>query len=104
MLDDRKTLPTEVTILCKGIDRTLLQIVLKEGRNRQIRRVAEQLGHPVFQLHRTQIGSIQLKPAGSPELPSGRYRFLEKFEICFLNSQIDLLSKVDSGSIEECTV
>ena len=40
-----------------------LEIVLQEGRNRQIRRVAQQLGYPVIKLHRTAIGSIQLQTA-----------------------------------------
>lgn len=46
--------------------RTWLRIVLHEGRKRQIRRVAKQLGHPVVQLMRVRIGSLglgSLKPA-----------------------------------------
>tara|TARA_B100001750_G_C15085785_1_gene388198 strand:- start:43 stop:573 length:531 start_codon:yes stop_codon:yes gene_type:complete len=41
-------------------DRTLLQIELSEGRNRQIRRMLEKVGHPVKRLRRTQIGPIKL--------------------------------------------
>ncbi|MEM9568911.1 MAG: pseudouridine synthase [Cyanobacteria bacterium P01_E01_bin.34] len=41
-------------------ERTTLRIVLYEGRNRQIRRVAECLGHPVLALHREAIGPISL--------------------------------------------
>ncbi|PLS68862.1 MAG: pseudouridine synthase [Cyanobacteria bacterium M5B4] len=61
MLDDRPTLPARVEILDYAADRTLLAIVLLEGRNRQIRRVAELLHHPVLRLHRTQIGSLSLR-------------------------------------------
>ena len=39
---------------------TLLEVVLQEGRNRQIRRVADGLGHPVLDLQRTAIAHIQL--------------------------------------------
>ncbi|MGA7932616.1 MAG: pseudouridine synthase [Kovacikia sp.] len=96
MLSDRRTLPAQVDLLeCHLDHQTLLQIVLKEGRNRQIRRVAEQLGHPVIDLHRTAIGPIQLNPLNPPEmpfLPAGCYRPLKDFEIGFLKAQIDLTS------------
>lgn len=68
---------------------TILTIVLREGRKRQIRRVAEQLGHPVIALHREAIGSIQL---GS--LTVGQFRLLSAAEICTLmcESQADHVS------------
>jgi pseudouridine synthase len=92
MLAGRKTLPATITVLppasLNNLPRsadhpvcTRLEITLSEGRNRQIRRVAEQLGHPVLQLHRTIIGPIQLQSANSPILPMGHYRLLEDFEI-----------------------
>ena len=56
--------------------RTQLQIILKEGRNRQIRRIAEQLGHPVLALHRVAIASISLT-----SLKFGEYRLLSDREI-----------------------
>jgi pseudouridine synthase len=43
-----------------------------EGRNRQIRRTAERLGHPVLDLQRTAIDGLQLG-----ELPEGRWRPLQ---------------------------
>ncbi|NJP12067.1 MAG: rRNA pseudouridine synthase [Leptolyngbyaceae cyanobacterium RU_5_1] len=105
MLDDRKTLPAEVLVVERHPDhKTLLEVVLKEGRNRQIRRVAEQLGHPVLQLHRTAIGSIQLQTANAPMLPSGSYRVLTEVEIDFLNSQVDLTSKRRPVKDEECSI
>jgi 23S rRNA pseudouridine2605 synthase len=83
MLSDRLTLPAEVRVLESDKDtQTLLEIVLREGRNRQIRRVAAQLGFPVLQLHRVAIGSIQLQ-----QLPSGQYRPLQDTEINFLQTQ-----------------
>lgn len=83
LLDGRKTLPAGVEVLSQRGDRTLLEIRLREGRNRQIRRVAEQLGHPVIDLHRTAIGSIQLG-----DLPSGEVRALTEAEVQFLNNQV----------------
>lgn len=83
-LDGKKTLPAEVRILNQLWDRALLQIVLKEGKNRQIRRVAEELGFKVLRLHRTAIGSIRLKTPHNPELPRGSYRFLTHHEVTAL--------------------
>lgn len=83
MLEDRKTLPAKVRVLQRLGTQTLLEVILVEGRNRQIRKVADQLEHPVKRLHRTEIGSIRLNPPGKPPLPSGRYRLLKSFEIRF---------------------
>ena len=41
-------------------DRTLLELVLREGRNRQIRRTATLLGHPVLDLLRLAVGPVRL--------------------------------------------
>lgn len=79
MLSGKLTLPAEVRVLELGVEnQTLLEVVLWEGRNRQIRRVSAQLGHLVVHLHRVAIGSIQLQ-----HLPSSQYRFLTEAEIDF---------------------
>ncbi|PSB48855.1 pseudouridine synthase [Chamaesiphon polymorphus] len=78
-LDGRYTLPARVTVIKQQPDRTLLEIVLVEGRNRQIRRVAAQLAHPVIHLHRTRIGNICID--GARSLPIGSYRHLQITEI-----------------------
>jgi 23S rRNA pseudouridine2605 synthase len=83
MLDGISTLPAQVKILDRREGKTLLEIILREGRNRQIRRVAERLGYPVLTLHRLSIGSIELQ-----SLPSGKYRFLSDFEINFLKQAL----------------
>jgi pseudouridine synthase len=88
MLDDRKTLPATVNIVKRTSSGTLLRVVLREGRNRQIRRVSEQLGYPVVRLHRIAIGDILLHSPGKPPLPSGQYRPLEDFEIQLLKQGI----------------
>lgn len=92
-LDGKQTLPAKVRLLQqKGKAQTLLEIVLREGRNRQIRRVAEQLGHPVLALHRLAIGSICLQPVGAASLPSGCYRMLTPGEVNSLKTQVDITS------------
>lgn len=91
ILSERKTLPASVRVLKRQNSQTLLEIVLREGRNRQIRRVAEQLGYPVIYLHRIAIGSIRLQGSGKILLPA-QYRFLQKSEIGFLQNQLNLTS------------
>jgi 23S rRNA pseudouridine2605 synthase len=91
-LDGRSTLPAQVTVINRQADRTLLTIILTEGRNRQIRRVATQLGYPVLHLHRTKIGNISIdgdSPGGTIRqcsLPIGSHRYLQLTELQSLQS------------------
>jgi pseudouridine synthase len=83
-LDGQYTLPAQVKVVKHQDNKTLLRIVLSEGRNRQIRRVATQLGHPVLQLHRTRIGNISVD--GDRALSLGSYRHLQSTEVDSLQS------------------
>ena len=83
-LDGKYTLPAQVTTLKYQDDHTLLEVVLTEGRNRQIRRVATQLGHPVADLHRIRIGEISIE--GDRFLASGSHRELRLIELQSLQS------------------
>ncbi|MBE9007895.1 rRNA pseudouridine synthase [Fortiea sp. LEGE XX443] len=103
MLDGRKTLPAQVNLIESFTENSCLEIVLKEGRNRQIRRVAEILGHPVIKLHRTAIGSIQLKKPKEPCLREGQYRSLRDEEIRFLQKCIKQLPIKDSAEVRSVT-
>lgn len=89
VLEGRKTRPARVRLLSRDANRTCLEFILWEGRNRQIRRMTEQLGYPTLQLHRTAIGSIQLEPTPGAVLPTGRYRPLKPEEIHFLQNQLN---------------
>jgi len=60
-------------------DATWLRIVMREGRKRQIRRVAKLLGHPVLQLVRVRIGCVALG-----QLKSGQWRRLTDAEVAAL--------------------
>ncbi|MGB3310101.1 MAG: pseudouridine synthase [Nodosilinea sp.] len=75
-LDHRPTRPAEVNVIAKGSNQTQLKVVLQEGRNRQIRRVAQALGYRVLDLHRTAVGSVELG-----NLPEGAHRALSSAEI-----------------------
>jgi len=76
MLDGRPTLPAHVRFLRKGPNHVWIEITLSEGRNRQVRRMAEAIGHPVLKLHRVAIGPLRLG-----DLPPSRCRPLKEKEV-----------------------
>jgi len=71
-LDDGPTAPARVAVVAP----TLLRIVIHEGRNRQVRRMCEAVGHPVLRLVRTRIG-----PLTDPTLEPGAWRPLTIDEV-----------------------
>jgi 23S rRNA pseudouridine2605 synthase len=88
MLMSKNTLPAQVTVLKRQRHQTLLEVILTEGRNRQIRRIVQQLGFEVLKLHRTAIGLIQLYPPDQLDFPTGNYRYLQPLEIEFLKNHV----------------
>lgn len=64
---------------------SLVEVVLHEGRNRVVRRLLEEVGHPVTRLVRTQVGPIRLG-----DLKPGRTRVLSKTEVGSLMTQVGL--------------
>ena len=75
LLDGRLTRPARVHCLRSRGASSLLEVELKEGRNRQIRRMAELLGHPVIDLQRVAIDGIRLD-----DLAEGCWRRLDARE------------------------
>lgn len=75
-IDGKMTLPAEVRVLDKQAGRVVLEVVIFEGRNRQIRKMCEALGLEVARLKRTKIGSLKLGM-----LKPGEYRYLSEEEI-----------------------
>lgn len=59
-IDGRKTAPCEVTVLTEEENRVVLEFILQEGRNRQIRKMCESQGLEVARLKRISIGPIKL--------------------------------------------
>lgn len=90
ILDSRKTLPAKIRLVQSDKAGTTIEIVLTEGRNRQIRRVAEKLGYRVQKLHRIAIDSITINSLGKLKLPQGKYRYLEQTEINLLKNSYKL--------------
>jgi 23S rRNA pseudouridine2605 synthase len=80
LLEGQVTAPAGVEILARSSRgssaATLLRIVMREGRKRQIRRVAELLGHPVRELKRVRLGPLELGP-----LEAGQWRYLTDREV-----------------------
>ena len=76
VIDGRKTAPAEVHVLQREEGRCVLEIILREGRNRQIRKMCEQLGLEVPRLKRIAIGQVKLGG-----LKSGSWRELTKEEV-----------------------
>lgn len=75
-LDGRMTAPAKVAVLRSGSDRSVLELVLYEGRNRQIRRMCEALGLEVARLSRVAVGTVKLGG-----LRSGQWRELTDKEV-----------------------
>lgn len=71
-LEDGRTAPATVGTVAPGV----VRIVLHEGRNRQVRRMCEAVGHPVRRLVRTRIG-----PVADRSLRPGRWRALTVDEV-----------------------
>ena len=79
-LDDGWTAPAEVGQPEPGV----LRIVIHEGRNRQVRRMCEEVGYPVIQLVRTRIG-----PLRDTRLRPGQWRELTLEEVRALSEAVD---------------
>ena len=59
-LDGRKTAPAYVRVIHKEQGRVVLEMILHEGKNREIRRMCEAVGLEVARLKRTQIGGVKM--------------------------------------------
>jgi 23S rRNA pseudouridine2605 synthase len=80
-LDGRRTAPARVRVLRTSGKQSVVEIVLHEGRKRQVRRMCEAVGHPVLSLHRSAYAGLRL---GS--LAAGASRPLRPAEVELLRS------------------
>jgi 23S rRNA pseudouridine2605 synthase len=81
VLDGKKTLPCEVFVAERKPDRTVLIFIIQEGRNRQIRRMCEEVELEVIRLKRTEIAGVKLGM-----LPQGKWRPLNEKEMRHLTN------------------
>jgi 23S rRNA pseudouridine2605 synthase len=89
-LDDGPTAPARASSSGPG----LVKLVIHEGRNRQVRRMCEAVGHPVTRLVRTRIG-----PISDPRLPPGSWRALTADEVADLHRTV--VEQARQGSARE---
>lgn len=75
-LAEGPTTGMQIKIERSGKDRTYMKVTLREGKNREIRRVFAQLGYPVISLKRVRIGDLSLHG-----LSAGEWRFLQLHEV-----------------------
>jgi len=75
-LEDGPTAPARVRALDKREGHTLLEITIHEGRNRQVRRMCEHIGHPVVALQRAKLGFLTLEGVSK-----GKFRYLSAGEV-----------------------
>ena len=81
LLEDGKTLPAKVSGIKYDKNKTSMYISIREGRNRQIRRMIDKFGYKVLMLRREKIGELSLG-----DLKEGKYRELTREEIEYLYS------------------
>ena len=79
VIDGKKTMPASVQVMSETADRSVIQITIHEGRNRQIRKMCEAVGLETIRLKRISIGSLKLGT-----LSVGTYRDLKKEEVAAL--------------------
>jgi 23S rRNA pseudouridine2605 synthase len=83
-LDGFRTRPAAIRVLKRHKDQTLIEIIIHEGKKRQVRKMFQALNHRVLHLKRTAYGQLKLGA-----LPLGKYRVLTP----------DDLKKIFSGKI-----
>ena len=91
-LDGRRTVPAAVRLLgghrTRSVDQARLEITLREGRNRQVRRMLAAVGHRVRRLRRIQFG-----PLRDRRLPAGRHRELSRGELAALRGAVSAVGE-----------
>jgi 23S rRNA pseudouridine2605 synthase len=80
-----KTHPAHIKLVRRARDKSTLEITIKEGRNRQIRRMLAALGHKVRDLKRVRIGPLKLE-----KLPEGASRLLQAHELRELKESLKM--------------
>ena len=83
VIDGKKTLPASVQVLDKQEGRVVLQLTIREGRNRQIRKMCEAVGLEVARLKRISVGPLRLGM-----LKPGEYRELTSAELTALKNSL----------------
>lgn len=84
-LDDGPTAPAQVRVLERSARTSRIELTLHEGRNRQVKRMCEAVGHPVRRLHRVRYADL-----GVEGLDPGAWRELTRDEVAALRRAVGL--------------
>ena len=79
IIDGKKTYPAQIRIIKETKKNSIVEIIIHEGRNRQVKKMCEEIGHKVITLHREKIGNLSVEG-----LKEGRWRHLTDKEISSL--------------------
>lgn len=85
LADGTRCAPVDIRLLEARDDKAWIELVLNEGRNREVRRMCEAVGHPVEKLRRVRLGPLKLG-----KLASGAYRELTETEVGTLRRSVGL--------------
>lgn len=85
-LSEGRTAPAKIEVIHANKDRSILDVTLREGRNREIQRMLAKLGHNVRRLVRIKFGRLSIS-----KLPIGGYRPLTADEVKYLHSLADAM-------------
>ena len=80
-LDGERLLPAKCRLLAQAENGYIMTIAIRQGKNRQIRRMCAKCGYTVNSLKRVSEGDVKLG-----DLPSGRWRYLTEAEVRYLKS------------------
>jgi 23S rRNA pseudouridine2605 synthase len=83
-LSEGRTAPAKIEVIHANKDRSILDVTLREGRNREIQRMLAKLGHNVRRMVRIKFGRLSIS-----KLPIGGYRPLTTDEVKYLHSLAD---------------
>ena len=75
-IDGHRTAPAVIRLVKETASNAWYEVVLYEGRNQQIRKMFDSVGHSVVKLRRVAIGPLQ-----NEKLPVGSYRLLTETEV-----------------------
>lgn len=95
-LDDGPTKPCQVKVLRRFNHKTLLEITISEGRNRQVRRMCQAINNPIIHLERVKIENVELK-----DVKRGHYRKLTIEELLPLMNKVQLGANLAKMMLEE---
>lgn len=84
ILDGKPTSPADVEVVEEGTKTAVLKIIIHEGRNRQVKRMCEAVGHNVLRLRRIAVGKLTLG-----DLKPGQWRTLTNRELRLVRGEKD---------------